>query len=69
MSFLVSHENWKVRIAMVTWCHALLSHCLGSLPICLPAILEVLVTLSHDSYTQVAHAASDSMVSATASTV
>lgn len=63
MVSLVSHDKWKVRLAMAVWCHTLLVRCSGNLPVCLPSLLEVLVTLSHDSYTHVANTASSAMVS------
>ena len=63
MVSLISHDNWKVRLAMVAWGHSLLTHCQENLPECLPSLLEVLVTLSHDSYPQVAHSAGNTVVS------
>ncbi|KAK7093641.1 hypothetical protein V1264_007349 [Littorina saxatilis] len=54
ISKLKKHDNWKVRRAFVKWGDCLLCQCEKSLSNCASLILEVLVLLMTDSYTQVA---------------
>lgn len=57
MTSLVTRDSWRVRLALVLWAHCLLAHCHRTLVTCVPAVLEVLVTLTHDDYPRVSSAA------------
>ena len=63
MAVLVTSEGWRVRRGVALWAHCLLGHCHRTLVTMVPTLLEVLVTLSHDDYQQVASCSLCSLVS------
>ena len=62
LSGLVTSEGWRVRVGMVGWAHCLLRRSHRTVLSCMPAVLEVLVTLSHDDYQLVAERAQLALV-------
>ncbi|XP_025082798.1 TELO2-interacting protein 1 homolog isoform X2 [Pomacea canaliculata] len=56
-SKLKKHDSWRVRQTLVEVAHRILTECQGSLRSCVPAILEILVSLMADEYAQVSEPA------------
>ncbi|XP_076451968.1 TELO2-interacting protein 1 homolog [Babylonia areolata] len=54
VSKLKKHDHWKVRLQLVSWAHRLLSDCTRAVQSCTSPLLEVLVLLMTDEYSQVA---------------
>lgn len=50
---LVCHSHWKVRLALVEFSECLLLKCTSSLQNCISSILEILLILSVDDYSEV----------------
>ncbi|XP_021917527.1 TELO2-interacting protein 1 homolog isoform X2 [Zootermopsis nevadensis] len=51
------HSHWKVRMALASSCHLLLSRCCRNLKPCVMYLIEMLIMLSEDEYEDVAAAA------------
>ena len=62
MSVMVTSEGWRVRRAVVLWAHCLLGNCRRSLVATVPKLLETLLSLSRDGYSEVSTAALLSLV-------
>ena len=49
-----THPNWKVRLSLAKFCHKLLVNCKDSLQVCVSSMVDLLVGLTRDDYSQVA---------------
>ncbi|GAB1607239.1 TELO2-interacting protein 1 homolog, partial [Argonauta hians] len=55
------HYHTGVRLSLVEWAHALLNNCIRSLSNCVPTLLDALVILSCDKYSNIASRADKSL--------
>ena len=53
ISSVASHSSWKVRLALLEFTDTLLKNCSLSLKICLPCVVEIVVSMSSDEYVEV----------------
>ena len=60
---LVTGDGWRGRRGVVLWAHCLLGNCHRLLVAMTPILLEALLSLTHDSYSQVSSVATTSLVS------
>ena len=49
-----AHPNWKVRLSLAKFCDKLLANCKDSLEACVSTMVDLLVGLTGDDYSQVA---------------
>ena len=54
LSTISAYPNWKVRLSLAKFCDKLLTDCLDSLQSCVSTVVDLLVGLSEDDYSQVA---------------
>ena len=54
MKIISVHPNWKVRLSLIKFCDKLFINCLGSLQTCVSTMVDLLVGLIEDDYSQVA---------------
>lgn len=54
MKIISVHPNWKVRLSLVKFCDKVFTNCLGSLQTCVSTMVDLLVGLIEDDYSQVA---------------
>ena len=54
MKIISVHPNWKVRLSLIKFCDKLFTNCLGSLQTCVSTMVDLLVGLIEDDYSQVA---------------
>ena len=54
LSIISAHSNWKVRLSLAKFCDKLLENCKDSLEICVSTLVDLLVGLTEDDYSQVA---------------
>ena len=53
LSMISANPNWKVRLSLVKFCEKLLTNCLDSLQPCASTMVDLLVGLTEDDYSQV----------------
>lgn len=49
----IKHSSWRVRLSLLDWAHNLLTNCSNSMSSSIPVLLEVLVILSCDTYSNI----------------
>ena len=54
LSIISANPNWKVRLSLAKFCDKLLTNCLDSLQPCTSTMVDLLVGLTEDDYSQVA---------------
>ena len=54
LSVVSAHPNWKVRLSLAKFCDKLLENCKDSLQACVCTVVDLLVGLTGDDYSQVA---------------
>lgn len=54
LSIISAHSNWKVRLSFAKFCDKLLENCKDSLENCASTLVDLLVGLTEDDYSQVA---------------
>ena len=54
LSVVSAHPNWKVRLSLAKFCHKILVNCTDSLQACVLTMVDLLVGLTGDDYSQVA---------------
>ena len=54
LSVVSAHPNWKVRLSLAKFCDKLLANCTDSLQACVSTMVDLLVGLIGDDYSQVA---------------
>lgn len=54
LSVVSVHPNWKVRLSLAKFCDKLLANCKDSLQACVSTMVDLLVGLTGDDYSQVA---------------
>lgn len=54
LSMVSAHPNWKVRLSLAKFCDKLLANCTDSLQACVSTMVDLLVGLIGDDYSQVA---------------
>ena len=54
LSLVSAHPNWKVRLSLAKFCQKLLVNCTDSLQACVSTMVDLLVGLTGDDYSQVA---------------
>ena len=54
LSTISAYPNWKVRLSLAKFCDKLLTDCMDSLQSCVSTVVDLLVGLSEDDYSQVA---------------
>ena len=54
LSTISAYPNWKVRLSLAKFCDKLLTDCLDSLQSCVSTVVDLLVGLTEDDYSQVA---------------
>ena len=54
LSVVSAHTNWKVRLSLAKFCHKILVNCTDSLQACVSTMVDLLVGLTGDDYSQVA---------------
>ena len=53
VSSVAAHPSWKVRLALLEFADILLKNCSVSIESCVPCLLEIVIGMSSDEYTQV----------------
>ena len=54
LSMISAHPNWKVRLSVAKFCYKLLVNCKDTLQACVSTMVDLLVGLTRDDYSQVA---------------
>ena len=54
LSVISAHPNWKVRLSVAKFCVKLLTNCLESLQTCVSTMVDLLVGLTEDDYSEIA---------------
>ena len=61
LNTISAHPNWKVRLSMAKFCYKLLVNCKDTLQACVSTMVDLLVGLTRDDYSQVASSSTSTL--------